>query len=466
MSCAPRRRISTSSAVAGVARSDDAPGDDLEPALGDHPRDRVARPRGAIRWRWTSHHGRAWRRKRRCCSAIEALPQRVAVRPAGCRPRRASRPRRCAAAASARVARRLPLGTSSGSTGAGSKSACARGIRPRRDSATIWPAGGPPRRATAPGRPWSGRCRSAAPSPPLAASSLTAAWASAPHGLLMKRSPAPANARSASGSWLPIASTSASASSRLAVVELDLPAAVLARRAASRSPSTSCDVAAAQLPRRGFRRDSGRTVGARANPRRSPPSASNTLGEMVRLAGPGAHAFGADVEQVRRLGRRIGDAAADPPAAVDQDRADAAPRELRREDRPRKSAADDRDRHDPVRFHSRASSPGWPRPPCAWHMVVDAGRRSCPRSAVNQPGTAAWTMHAQPAPISSAPILTAPAPCPAQLIPSERGCSMNSRCAGARLGLGCSAARRPWPLALRIVVTPTGFEPVALRLGI
>src|SRR5207248_10422305 len=50
-----------------------------------------------------------------------------------------------------------------------------------------------------------------------------------------------------------------------------------------------------------------------------------------------------------------------------------------------------------------------------------------PAVSVNQPGTAAWTIAAQPAPISSAPILTAPAPWLAQVIPSERGCATNKR---------------------------------------
>ena len=52
---------------------------------------------------------------------------------------------------------------------------------------------------------------------------------------------------------------------------------------------------------------------------------------------------------------------------------------------------------------------------------------------------------AQPAPISSAPILTAPAPCPAQVIPSDRGCSMNSRSTVPNVRLRWSAVRRPWP---------------------
>ena len=82
------------------------------------------------------------------------------------------------------------------------------------------------------------------------------------------------------------------------------------------------------------------------------------LGEMVRLSGPGAHAFGPDVEEVRRLGRRIGNALADATAAIDQNGADTATRKLRRQDRPRRAAADNCNRNDPIRFRSQASSPG------------------------------------------------------------------------------------------------------------
>ncbi len=44
---------------------------------------RLIRPAtsGAMRWRWTSHQGRAWRRKRRCSDLVEALPHGLAVRP-------------------------------------------------------------------------------------------------------------------------------------------------------------------------------------------------------------------------------------------------------------------------------------------------------------------------------------------------------------------------------------------------
>jgi hypothetical protein len=38
-------------------------------------------------------------------------------------------------------------------------------------------------------------------------------------------------------------------------------------------------------------------------------------------------------------------------------------RELGREDRPRSTAPDNRDRHLPIRFRSQANSPDSPRPP-------------------------------------------------------------------------------------------------------
>src|ERR1700752_5236013 len=50
-----------------------------------------------------------------------------------------------------------------------------------------------------------------------------------------------------------------------------------------------------------------------------------------------------------------------------------------------------------------------------------------PAVSVNQPGTAAWMIAAQPAPINSAPIFTAPIPWLVQLIPSLRGCWVNRR---------------------------------------
>ena len=97
---------------------------------------------GAIRWRWTSHHGRAWRRNCRCCS-----PSRPCHKCRLCGRRLSIAARQPTSALRRRSqrqsARKLPWGTSLNSTGAGSKSACERGIRPRRDSATIrprWPA--------------------------------------------------------------------------------------------------------------------------------------------------------------------------------------------------------------------------------------------------------------------------------------------------------------------------------------
>src|SRR5688572_6231750 len=46
---------------------------------------------------------------------------------------------------------------------------------------------------------------------------------------------------------------------------------------------------------------------------------------------------------------------------------------------------------------------------------------------VNHPGTIAWIKQATPAPISRAPMATAPTPCDTQLIPSDRGWSVNNR---------------------------------------
>jgi hypothetical protein len=54
---------------------------------------------------------------------------------------------------------------------------------------------------------------------------------------------------------------------------------------------------------------------------------------MTRFAGNGAHAFGRNVQEVDAFSGRIGNSASHSPAAVDQRRGNAAPRELRREDR-------------------------------------------------------------------------------------------------------------------------------------
>jgi hypothetical protein len=93
--------------------------------------------------------------------------------------------------------------------------------------------------------------------------------------------------------------------------------------------------------------------------------------EMVRFAGPGAHALGPDIEQMRRFGGRISNPLAGAAAAVDQCRRDAAPRQLGCDDGSGKAATDDRDRH-PVRSHSQASSPG----PAHWLCATGCGRRS------------------------------------------------------------------------------------------
>ena len=54
---------------------------------------------------------------------------------------------------------------------------------------------------------------------------------------------------------------------------------------------------------------------------------------------------------------------------------------------------------------------------------------------------------------------------PAQLIPSERGCSKNSRPASPSPMLDSACLRRHASPS-SMLATPTGFEPVALRLGI
>ena len=114
------------------------PGDDLQPPFWTS---RLIRPAtsGAMRWRWTSHHGRAWRRKRRCSASVSACHS-GGCRAASCRPRPASRPARSALLSHRHSCLSEPCGTSSSATGAGSWSAWARGASPRRDRAQIRPA--------------------------------------------------------------------------------------------------------------------------------------------------------------------------------------------------------------------------------------------------------------------------------------------------------------------------------------
>ena len=126
----------------------------------------------------------------------------------------------------------------------------------------------------------------------------------------------------------------------------------------SRSPSSSAHVAAANRFVENFAKIAREKSALRKSFGDRPPSPSKRLAKWSGSSGPGAHPFGPDVEQVRRLGRRIGNALADATAAIDQNGADTATRKLRRKDRPRSAAADNCDRNDPIRFHSQASSPG------------------------------------------------------------------------------------------------------------
>ncbi len=170
------------------------------------------------------------------------------------------------------IDRTSPSGTSSNLTGAGSKSACPLGMRPRRENATIFPlcpaASSDSTRSTIVKLVPTRRA-----SPPEATRSSTAAAASAPHGLAMKRLPALAKARSGSGSWLPIASANASAS-------IEDPSLSSTRHRPLARPADCADAStkavrplatalSSSSPR--YRPNRRRS----ANPRRSPPSASN-----------------------------------------------------------------------------------------------------------------------------------------------------------------------------------------------
>src|SRR5687768_17937816 len=77
-----------------------------------------------------------------------------------------------------------------------------------------------------------------------------------------------------------------------------------------------------------------------------------------------------------------------------------------------------------------------------------------PAVSLNSAGTAAWTMHARPAPTIRAPITTAPAPCSAQLIPSDFGWSWKSR-----------ASISIVPSFQSLMVAPAGLEPATFGLG-
>jgi len=58
------------------------------------------------------------------------------------------------------------------------------------------------------------------------------------------------------------------------------------------------------------------------------------LREVVGLVGPGTHSLGTHIQKMRRLFGRISDPLPDPSASIDQDGIDAAPGEMRGEDRP------------------------------------------------------------------------------------------------------------------------------------
>ena len=226
---------------------------------------------------------------------------------------------------------------------------------------------GPPRRATAPCRPSSGRCRRAArrrrsqPAPP------TAWRASAPHGLLMNSAgPPPLNALSGSGAWLPTAQHQRRSFERFAAVELDPPAIAAPADARTADWSKQLRIAAQHRFIEDVVEIARRIAGARRSRacRRLRPRTARRNDR--RLAGPGAHPSGADVEQMRRLARRIGHARA--PAA--RCRRSAPSRRPRRaswaaaivpEKPPPMIATGDR----PVRCHSRTNSPASTIPPCS-----------------------------------------------------------------------------------------------------
>ena len=160
----------------------------------------------------------------------------------------------------------------------------------------------PPRRATGRGRPSSAPSRRAERiAARLTASSATAARASAPHGLRMKRSPTPAKALE------PF---------RLLVADRERQRVRLDRRPSSsstRQPSSSRVALQPPLPHQS-RIPAGHCIvenlaeiAAEQAPLGKAAAIAafglEALGEMVGLTRPGAHPFGADVEQVRGLGR-------------------------------------------------------------------------------------------------------------------------------------------------------------------
>ena len=196
------------------------------------------------------------------------------------------------------------------------------------------------------------------------------------------------------------------------------------------------------------------------------PFRFEALGEMVGLARPGAHALGPDVEEMRRLGRRISDSATGSAAAVDQRRLDSAPGKLSRKDSARSAPPDDCDRDRRVRFHNPASSPDWPRPPCGcwiWsYMRVDGLPGSLGEPARHQrmdQARAACTDQRGTDDNRARAMLRPAHPERTRMIEEEP-------VDHARFALLLSSASPPFFPCLSILATPTGFEPVALRLGI
>ena len=165
---------------------------------------------------------------------------------------------------------------------------------------------------------------------------------------------------------------------RLSTVELDAPLAVLAS-AADRRRLEQLNMAAGM----GLLENLSEVAREQSALGESAPVSAfglEPLGEMIGLTGPGAHALGADVEEVGRLGGGVSDSATHPAASVDQDRVDAPARQMRGKDRSRKPAPDNGNRDSPVRFHNRASSPGPTHRLGAWSCGRTCGSRSCPPS--------------------------------------------------------------------------------------
>src|SRR5689334_1555544 len=165
----------------------------------------------------------------------------------------------------------------------------------------------------------------------------------------------------------------------LAVVELNVPTAIIPRSAGGgrcdRAHVAAADSVVEDLAKVACEHSSLREPSTLA------PFAFDPSCEVIRLASPGTHAFRPNVEEVRGLGGRISNAFPHPTASVDQDGADATTRQLRRHDRPRRAAADDCNRNDPIRFRSQAKPPGSMHPLSCGSYDRASARRSSRRSA-------------------------------------------------------------------------------------